>query len=107
MDKMMTVISPGLLLIMQRFPDQRDLLRSIYLEDDNFKTICQDYRRCSEALKIWTDSTHDQAVERVLEYQQLLSGLDFEIQQIVNDATARMRKRLSERNQIVLGVEQD
>ena len=45
----MAVIHPGLFLIMQRFPAERDHLRSLYLNSQSFQTLCDDYQKCMDA----------------------------------------------------------
>ena len=50
------VIQPGLFVIMQRFPQYRDALRHLYLNNESFQTICDDYRKCSNALSHWTQA---------------------------------------------------
>jgi len=68
----MSGIQPGLFLIMQRFTDRKDLLRYMYLHSETFQTICDDYRKCAEALNHWTRSGHSQASERRSEYLEML-----------------------------------
>lgn len=77
----MSVIQPGLFLIMQRFPDHKDLLRYMYLHNETFQTICDDYRKCISARDHWTQSRHELAPNRYREYKELMRELESEIQQ--------------------------
>jgi hypothetical protein len=75
----MTVIQPGLFLIMQRFPDRKDVLRHRFLSSESFKSICKDYQRCSEALAYWAKSEHEKAPDRYQEYLVLLHEMESDI----------------------------
>ncbi len=77
----MPVIHPGLFLIMQRFPDHKDAMRHLYLHNESFQTICDDYRKCKSALDYWTQSGHELAPDRYREYSGLIQDLEPEIQQ--------------------------
>lgn len=79
----MSVIHPSLFLIMQRFPAQKDLLRRRYLKSSSFQTLCDDYRKCTQALEHWTRSEHALAPERSRDYQELLQGLENEIAELI------------------------
>ena len=77
----MKVIQPGLFLIMQRFPDRRDVLRHRFHSSESFKSVCKDYQRCSEALAYWAESEHDKAPARYQEYLALLQDIESDIVQ--------------------------
>ena len=77
----MSMIHPGLFLIMQRFPSQRNRLRRLYLSSPSFQTICDDYQKCTEALEHWMRSGHDNASERSREYQELKQSLESEVEE--------------------------
>ena len=81
----MTIIRPGLFLIMQRFPDKRDLLRYWFVNNKSFQSICKDYQRCSDALAYWANSERENAPDRHQEYFTLLQELESDIlQSLVN-----------------------
>ena len=82
----MTVIQPGLFLVMQRFPDRRDVLRHRFLNSESFKSICQDYQICSEALAYWAKSEHEKASDRYREYSMLLNEMESDIIQGLDKA---------------------
>jgi hypothetical protein len=77
----MSVIHPGLFLIMQRFPSQKDKLRRLYLSSPSFQTLCEDYHKCTEALEHWMQSKHENALERSREYRELKQGLESEVEE--------------------------
>ncbi len=81
----MSVIHPGLFLIMRRFPFEKDNLRQLYLSSQSFQTLCDDYQKCTEALEHWTRSGHEQAPARSREYQELRQGLEWEIRAHIGD----------------------
>ena len=80
----MTVIHSGLFLIMKRFPDRKDALLHMYRKSDSFKSICDSYQECFEALRYWAESEHETAVDRHREYESLLHDLEQDILQSLN-----------------------
>ncbi|WP_419662274.1 hypothetical protein Dvar_27280 [Desulfosarcina variabilis str. Montpellier] len=80
----MSVINPGLFLIMQRFPSAKDNLRQMYLSSPSFQSLCDDYQKCTEAIEHWTRSGHDQASERSREYRELRKSLESEIKERID-----------------------
>ena len=77
----MPVIHQGLFLIMRRFPDHKDALRNMFLQNKSFYTICEDYQKCESAVKYWGQSDHETALVRRLEYLEMIKDLEVEIQQ--------------------------
>jgi hypothetical protein len=77
----MPVIHPGLFLIMQRFPDHKDVLRQLHHQNEPFQTLCDDYKKCKSALDHWALSKHELAPDRYREYLELKKDLESEIQQ--------------------------
>ena len=88
----MTVIHPGLFLVMQRFPYKKDVLRHMYLTSKTFQAFCDDYRKCTDALKYWTQSNHEEAEKRSREYMELRENLESEIIEIINDDEKSIEK---------------
>jgi hypothetical protein len=80
----MSVIHPGLFLIMHRFPSEKNNLRRLYLDSQSFQTLCDDYQKCTEAIEHWTHSRHDQALARSREYRELRQGLEWEIKERID-----------------------
>ena len=57
----MAVIHPSLFIVMRRFPDRKDALRHMYRASKSFQGICQNYQKCSEALRYWAESEDENA----------------------------------------------
>jgi hypothetical protein len=75
----MTVIHPGLFLLLQRFPDHKDALRQMYHASESFQSICYHYQKCSDAVRYWAKSKLPEAPDRYREYMILLQELELEI----------------------------
>lgn len=80
----MTVIKPGLFLIMQQCPSHKNLLRRMYLGSRSFQILCDDYQKCVEAQKYWAQSNADQAPERSNEYRDMMEDIETEIKERIN-----------------------
>ncbi|MCP4196981.1 MAG: hypothetical protein GY762_07490, partial [Proteobacteria bacterium] len=61
--------------------------KALFKNNESFKTLCKDYRRCTEALQHWNQSLDEDAPARVREYEALLQELEEEILQNVNEPT--------------------
>jgi hypothetical protein len=79
------VIHPGLFLIMQRFPERKDALRRMYRSCESFRSICNSYQQCSEALRHWVKSEHKESPNRQREYSELMQELEQEIIQSLEE----------------------
>ena len=81
----MAVIHPSLFLVMERFPDRKDDLRQRYRTSESFQSLCQSYKKCTEALDHWTTANHKEAPKRQQEYSELLTELEKEIIQSLQE----------------------
>ena len=88
----MSIIRPGLFLVMQRFPNKKDELRHMYLTSQTFQAFCDDYHKCTNALEYWTRSDHEEAEKRSREYRELRENLESEIMEIINGDEKPMEK---------------
>ena len=77
----MAVIHPGLFLVIERFPDRKQLFHHLHACDEAFQSLCENYQQCSEAMRYWADSGAKHAAERHREYGELLHELEMEILQ--------------------------
>jgi len=77
----MPVIQTSIFTIFERFPDRKDIIRRLFKESENFKAVCEDYRKCSEALHHWDRSDSEEAPLRRAEYSALLKELEAELLQ--------------------------
>ena len=75
----MKVIQTGLLYVLKRFPEHKDAVKLLFRESESFQTMCEDYRKCAEALQYWNQSYSEEASLLRDEYSTLLQGLDAEI----------------------------
>ena len=81
----MSDIPLGVLTMMQKFPEYKRVIQHLSKINDEFLTLCEDYRVCVEALRYWNISESDQATLRAREYQALLKELEDEIMLMMGD----------------------
>jgi hypothetical protein len=81
----MTVIQSNLFYVVKKFPHLKDSIIQFFKENQNFQTICEDYRQCAEALRHWKKSTSKEAPARRDEYEALMRDLETEILQSLNE----------------------
>ncbi len=84
----MTIIQPGIFVIMHRFPHCRDVVRYKFLDSESFQSICKDYQICSEALEYWAKSEHENAPDRHQEYLTLLHEIESDIFQSLDKVSS-------------------
>ena len=83
----MTVIHSSMLYVLKRFPSRRNAICRFFRENEDFQTICDDYRSCLEAIKRWDQSQSEEAPSRSREYADLLQELEMEILRILDETT--------------------
>jgi hypothetical protein len=83
----MAVIQPSLFFLFDRFPEKKENIKTLFEENESFKTLCEDYHQCAEALRFWNQSSSEDAPARVREYRALLQELEEEILKNVNEST--------------------
>ena len=52
-------------------------------KDPDFRSLCEDYTACVDALRHWTESREPEAQARVTEYRTIIDELEDEIKQIL------------------------
>ena len=82
----MTVIQPSLYILFKRFPERRETIKAHFKNNESFRTLCEDYRQCAEALQHWDHSLDEDAPARIHEYCALLRELEDEILHDVNES---------------------
>ncbi len=82
----MPVIQTSIFTVIERFPGYKGSILQFFRENQNFQTICDDYRLCSESLKRWDQATSSEAPARRKEYADLLRELEAEILQILGES---------------------
>ncbi len=75
----MSIIRTSLFAVMERFPRHKAAVRRLFKGNESFQTLCEDYRKCAEALRHWNQSAAEEAVVRREEYTALLRDLEAEI----------------------------
>lgn len=83
----MTVIQPSLFILLERFPERKETIVALFKNNESFRTLCEDYRQCGEALQHWIQSLDEDAPVRMQEYEALLQDLEEEISHNVNEST--------------------
>ena len=81
----MSIIHSSIFLVIKKFPAHKGVIQRLSEYNDEFLTLCEDYRICKEALEYWNLSDSDKAPERCSEYQSLLNELENEILLNVHD----------------------
>ena len=79
------VIQPCIFAIIQLLPDREKSIKRLYKESELFRDLCEDYKKCAEALKHWNASNLKEAADRREEYATLLRELEADILQGIND----------------------
>ena len=82
----MTVIKTSLFSVLEKFPDHKKAIGSLYRESESFQTLCEDYQSCAAALRHWEKSDSEQAAFRREEYSALMQDLKKEIMQFLNES---------------------
>lgn len=67
-------------LIRTSFPGRDPLIERVFHDNQTFRDLCQDYRRCAAALNRWSARADAEAVPRQQEYAELLAELGREIE---------------------------
>jgi hypothetical protein len=81
-----TVIKSSVFHVLEKFPERAGDIKRLYRKNQEFQTVCDDYRQCAEALHHWNRSHEKTAPIRRLEYAQLFQELVDEICLYLNDS---------------------
>ena len=79
----MRVIKPGLFSAILRFPDHKHTVRRLFRGDGTFRTLCEDYGRCAEALEYWNQFTSEDTAVYRQDYTELVRELESEIEKFI------------------------
>lgn len=69
----------ALSLINRCFAGSEMLIARAFRENAVFRSLCEDYRECAEALERWKNSESENAAERQKEYAEMLVELEHDI----------------------------
>ena len=83
----MTVINSSVFHVLEQFPGRGDEIKRLFRENPEFHSICEDYRRCAEAMHHWLQSKDREALARTREYAFLRQELMDEICLYLNKST--------------------
>jgi hypothetical protein len=67
-------------LVTNALPGRDSLIERAYRANSSFRSLCQDYRKCAEALERWRRSEVSASFSRAQEYAELLASLAQEIE---------------------------
>ena len=88
----MKVTDAHLMAVIHDFPGQTDTLIQLFRYDKTFQLICDDYQKCTKALRHWSHSGLAVAPQRRTEYQELLAELKDEISSILKNKDLKILK---------------
>ena len=72
--------------IFAQFPDRKDTVKHLFRESETFQSVCEDYRRCAEAMQHWNQSASVETPARREEYAALLRDLELETLQDLKES---------------------
>jgi uncharacterized protein YdcH (DUF465 family) len=81
----MAIIKMNILAVNECFPEYKTIIKRLYRKDEIFRSICEDYQSCCEALKRWDLSEAEEAPIRRNEYTDLMQDLELEILQYLGE----------------------
>ena len=67
--------------ILKRFPENALKIRHLILKNSNFRSICEDYGKCVEAIQYWNHAKKPDTKAKVEEYRYLCKALEKEVLQ--------------------------
>ena len=67
--------------ILKRFSENALKIRYLILKNSNFRSICEDYGKCAEAIQYWEQSRKPSAKAKAEEYRYLCKELEKEVLQ--------------------------
>ena len=82
----MQLIKPSLFTVMRRFPERKHIVQRLFHRNQTFRTLCDDYGRCTDALSYWNQSTTIEAAGYRKEYTELVGELESEIRKFIEMA---------------------
>ena len=83
----MSSIVPHIARIRGLFPERAEDIPRLALQNDAFRSICEDYGMALEALNRLEVRNHPLDLEKILEYRALISDLERELREEVARST--------------------
>ena len=75
----MDQVHEDLMAVIRRLPEHAHVLKKHFLGNRKFQSMCEDYRKCHDALTYWTKSQKEESRGPRKEYAALLAELEAEI----------------------------
>jgi len=69
----------GFAMVVERFPEKKEVLRRLFESNQSFQSLCDEYYACMTALRYWRESDLPEAPDFRNEFSTLLSELEEEI----------------------------
>ena len=69
----------GYASVVERFPENREILRRLFESNQSFQNLCDEYEVCLRAMRYWRESSFPEAYEFRNEFSSLLRELEEEI----------------------------
>lgn len=73
--------------VANRFPERREQVRLLYLKDEHFRSICEDFLLCIHSLRLFERRPDAQIRPEVDDYQTVLGELENEIRSYLDKDT--------------------
>ena len=70
---------------MKRFPEYKRIVQRLFRKNETFRTLCDDYGKCTETVSQWNRSTSEDAPVLREEYTELIREIENEIRQFIED----------------------
>jgi hypothetical protein len=81
----MQVITPGLFSVIRRFPEHKHTVRRLFQSNEIFRTLCDDYGRCAEALEYWNQFSSEETAGYRQDYTELVREIESEIDKLIEN----------------------
>ena len=85
----MSVIKPNIFSVVRRFPRREQAIKGLFRTSDSFRTLCEDYHLCAQALERWNAIETEVSQARAAEYSALMEGLEAELIQVLDQYEKR------------------
>ncbi len=76
-----------LFAILNRFPEREKMVKKLFTKNENFQSMCKDYRQCREAFAYWSQPDIKNSLMRIKEYAALIEDLEAEIIRYLDENT--------------------
>ena len=82
----MGVVKTSIFTIFDHFPENREMIRRLFVINPDFQALCEDFNQCLKALNYWSKTDRTDAPGRRQEYLELKNELELEIIQFLNES---------------------